>query len=83
MQKHMVEMASATGNWWSILLGPPEECSKTHRELILGANRKAFFSCPHQCQRMDLRHYCPHASSCGHMREYPALLQSRDKARGI
>lgn len=35
------------------------------------------------CQRMDPRLYCPYASGCELMSECPAVLQSREKAKGI
>lgn len=83
MQKYMVELASATSNWYSILLGPSEECYKTHIELIPWGKQESIILLSPWCQRMELRHYCPHASGCECMSECPGVLQSRDKARGI
>lgn len=83
MQKYMVELASATGNRYFILLGPSEECSKTRTELIAWGKQESIILLSPQCQRMDLRHYCPSASGCECMSEGPAVLQSGDKARGI
>lgn len=78
-QKHVVELASATGNWWFILLGPSGH---------LRANRKA---CPQwlpppSARRWPLEYYGPHISrsKCEWLSNtFVEWKSPREEARGI
>lgn len=62
MQKYVVKLASAIGNWWSTLLGPSEESYKIcQRTDHIGQPGK------HVCSHLPMlkngpRHYHPSAS---------------------